>query len=893
MMEKRAAVACAESRKSVDRRWPIRMVGLVGLSIFVLAAETHGRTNAYTRAMAERDAKAMKDARRKRSDIFSKRHDMNDRQTRADVVRQLKAAEEEHLRAVRRRAAAEGLELEGTRPDGRGFRLIGFDDRGFPVYEEDFNVDAAKTTAADEVRSNSAYNSVDGASVTIGLWESGGIPRVTHQELSGKVTVMDGSTSTSDHATHVAGTLVSRGINAATLGMAPGANVAAFSSSYDEVEMLANGAAEPGTTDIYLSNHSYGSTPGWKWVGSDDYDWIYNGTFSDDGDPSNDYDEDFGRYDDNAEEWDGIAYNLPYYLIFAAAGNSRTEAPATGALWKYGWDGPYAYDPANHPPGNRYYTSGGYDTMEGKSLSKNVITVGSSDEGISGGVRDPGAATAVTYSSRGPTDDGRIKPDIHGNGTGLTSCIDNSDTATASYSGTSMASPNVCGSAALLIDYFTSRFPGDAMRASTLKALILHTADDRGKTGPDYKYGWGVMNTQAAADVIKAHADNQGGGILLESTVDTAIPSRTRTFGWDGTAPLRVTLCWTDPAGTEKEGHDNRAKALVNDLNLKVISPDGTHYPYVMPYVGDWSESKFETSATTGVNDVDNVEQVYLSAPVAGDYLVVVDYAGALTDGEQTYSLVVTGQTAPEIEVEENGPPVVLLADNSGVQDFGATAPSEASVVKSYTVRNTGGSPLTGLAIAKSGSHADDFSVGALSSVELETGQTASFSVSYDPLGTGARSAALQLASNDANENPFDINLSATGYTELQAWRTEYFGTLLPVGPLADDADFDEDGYANLLEFGLATSPKVANPDPLLFAVDPAQARLTYPRNVNALADYTFEVIWTDNLSSNTWSSAGVGETVLSDDGAVQQVESTLPMGSSTERYFRLRISPK
>lgn len=85
----------------------------------------------------------------------------------------------------------------------------------------------------------------------------------------------------------------------------------------------------------------------------------------------------------------------------------------------------------------------------------------------------------------------------------------------------------------------------------------------------------------------------------------------------------------------------------------------------------------------------------------------------------------------------------------------------------------------------------------------------------------------------------------------------------------------------------------MANPDPLLFAVDPAQARLTYPRNVNALADYTFEVIWTDNLSSNTWSSAGVGETVLSDDGAVQQVESTLPMGSSTERYFRLRISPK
>jgi hypothetical protein len=751
---------------------------LVLAAVANVAAQSSGNsTNRYTRAMSTEDSRVMSEASGKRAKILKKRHDMKDQQTRAEVVRQLREVEEERMAAVKRRAEAEGLELEGQYADGRSFRLIDFDDRGFPVYEADFNVDAATTTAADEVRSSSTYNSVDGSSVTIGLWESGGTPRTTHQELSGKVTVMDGSTSTSDHATHVAGTLVSRGINSATLGMAPGASVAAYNSSYDEIEMLAVGAAEPGTTNLYLSNHSYGSTPGWEWVGSTYYDWTYNGTFSDDGDPSNDYDEDFGRYSDDSEEWDDIACDLPCFLIFVAAGNSRTDPPATGASWKYGWDGPYEYDPAAHPPGNRYYKEKGYDTMEGKSLSKNVITVGSSDEGITDGIRDPDAATAQTYSSRGPTDDGRIKPDIHGNGSSLKSCTASSDTSTSSYSGTSMSSPNCCGSAALLIDYFTSQFPGQAMRASTLKALILHTADDRGEDGPDYKYGWGIMNTQAAAGVIKAHADNQGGGVMQESLISTSESARSSTFGWDGTSALRVTLCWNDPAGTEKEGHDNREKALVNDLNLKVIGPDGTHYPYVMPYVGDWSESKFESVATTGINDVDNVEQVYLAAPVAGSYEIVVDYAGTLTNGEQEYSLIVTGQDGLE-------------------------------------------------------------------------------------------------------------------FSEVEIWRSDYFGTTNATGDMADASDYDDDGVANLLEFGMATSPTESNANPVVFALDSAKATLTYPLNLNATNAYDVEVVWSDNLQSN-WSTVDVSETILSTSGSVQQVESSLPMGDSTNRYFRLRISEK
>ena len=76
--------------------------------------------------------------------------------------------------------------------------------------------------------------------------------------------------------------------------------------------------------------------------------------------------------------------------------------------------------------------------------------------------------------------------------------------------------------------------------------------------------------------------------------------------------------------------------------------------------------ASIEDDAVTGINTVDNTEQVYLSDPVAGDYVVTVDYAGRLTNGLQDYSLIVTGQTAAEIEVVHQGPPVLTLVDNVG-----------------------------------------------------------------------------------------------------------------------------------------------------------------------------------------------------------------------------------
>ncbi|MGD9417549.1 MAG: S8 family serine peptidase [Verrucomicrobiota bacterium JB025] len=726
-------------------------------------------------AAPDTDSEVIASMRRQKSALLSKRHDMNNPEKRAALVRELRKNHATKSAAVRRKAIARGLPLEGDKPGGGHFRLIDFDENDNPVYEETQNVNAATTTAADEVRSNTTYNGVDGSSVTIGLWESGGVPLLTHQELEGHVTIMDDSTTTPNHATHVAGTLVAQGINSATLGMAPGASIAAFDSSGAEAEMMAYGASEPGSDKLYLSNHSYGSTRGWKIINDV---WYFAGTFSNDGDNSNDYEDDFGRYNSRSEEWDGIAYNLPYYLIFVSAGNQRTDTtPDVGETWKSGWD-EYSYDPTQHPLSSRDYKDG-WDNMEGGTLAKNVLAVGSADEGIdSNGNRDPGEATAESYSSRGPADDGRIKPDIYGNGSGLKSSIASSNTATASYSGTSMSSPNVCGSAALLIDYYSSRFPAQAMRASTLKALILHTADDRGKTGPDYKYGWGIMNTRFAADVIKQHADGSGGGHMLESIVDdSANTSRTHTFAWDGGSPLRVTLCWTDPPGSEIDDHDSRESTLVNDLNLKVTGPDGTHYPYVMPFVGDWSLASIDDAATTGVNHVDTVEQVYLADPTPGDYTITVDYAGPLTNELQEYSLVITGQAQPE--------------------------------------------------------------------------------------------------------------------NELMAWRWDHFQTSANSGSAADTSDPDADGLVNLIEFALGTDPAVPTPQPLAVATTSSQATLNYQRSISAMEDLDISVTWSDSLSAGTWRTADITETIIADDGVLQQVQASLPTSNAGHRFFRIQISEK
>jgi hypothetical protein len=178
------------------------------------------------------------------------------------------------------------------------------------------------------------------------------------------------------------------------------------------------------------------------------------------------------------------------------------------------------------------------------------------------------------------------------------------------------------------------------MRASTLKALLIHTADDIGTTGPDYKYGWGLINVKAASDLILAHKASLIAPKMIEGTLTNASKTNTHTFTWDGVSPIRATVCWTDPAGTAQTAADSRTANLKHNLDAKITAPNNStlYQPYVMPFVGSWTTAAMASPATTGKNNVDNVEQVYVAAPSqAGTYTVTVSLDGTLTTANQTY----------------------------------------------------------------------------------------------------------------------------------------------------------------------------------------------------------------------------------------------------------------
>ncbi len=572
------------------------------------------------------------------ADILAAAGDLSDPVIRTRVVAAIQQLEEENLAAAEALAAHLGLPTRVELPDGRIRQLVGMED-GRLLYHVTENLNAAISGATNLAQA--APSSLSGVGVTIGLWESGGMPRATHQEFGGRVSPKQMALGTSDHATHTAGTMIAAGISATASGMAPQATIDAYDSISANAELTASGAAQPEEAGkIYLSNHSYGGDAGWESSANNSWTWFGTGT------TATAFDEDFGRYNTSRRDTDAVAYALPYLLMVRSGGNHRNDGPNTGDTVYLSSTSttPIIYNPTLHPPGDGVYR-GGYDTLRLDSIAKNVLSVGAVADAVTGGARDLAKATQASFSSWGPTDDGRVKPDLVANGVSLTSSTFTSDTSYGSKSGTSMAAPSVTGSAALLVQLYRSLFPGDAMRASTLKGLLIHTADDLENPGPDYISGWGLLNTMAAANLIRDHAANPGKSRLHEQQLTATLTTQTHVFRWDGTSPIRVTLCWNDPSGPGLTGADNRTVTLRNNLDLKLIAPDDTtHRPYVMPFVGTWTQASMSENAITGVNNTDNVEQVYLAAPsVAGVYQAVVSFQGTLTNNAQFYSLLIDG----------------------------------------------------------------------------------------------------------------------------------------------------------------------------------------------------------------------------------------------------------
>ncbi len=594
--------------------------------------------------------------------------DLSDPTVREQLAKQVRTQEEAIRAATHARAERMGIPIREEWEDGRVVEIQGFDGN-VPIYFSTLNGEAAYASQAESIRNSSPYN-VSGEGVTVGVWD-GGKAYNRHSALGEKnVVIKDKAKKYSDHATHVTGTITADGRGAGALGMAPSSLVWSYDYNFDISEILLAGAGSEGEANrVSISNHSYGQLVGYEYGRySGQYNW-----FGDELDQhSADYgaikgDSKAGRYSDRARAIDTIGFSMPYLTSFFAAGNDRTHNPKHGnqvAGYMLGGSfehddfsdgifrrGSFAFDSKKSPKGDGEWRNG-FENIGGAAVAKNNIVVGAVD--AKNGRLE---AEMSTFSSWGPTDDGRIKPDIVAHGVDV-----NSTVAQDTYeikSGTSMASPSAAGSAALLVELYQDKFKNRLMRSTTLKALLIHTADDLGRPGPDYTFGWGLINVKKAADVILKHekfvnkSDPKAGAKLIRREVDADKEPFTFVFQSDGTQPIRATLCWLDPAGPLQAAADSRKSVLSHNLDLLITGPNGeVHRPFKMPYVGDWSLKKLTADATRGKNNTDNVEQIFdRKKPTlngAGIYKVTVSLDGSLKKGftQQPFSLVVTGGEA-------------------------------------------------------------------------------------------------------------------------------------------------------------------------------------------------------------------------------------------------------
>jgi hypothetical protein len=201
-----------------------------------------------------------------------------------------------------------------------------------------------------------------------------------------------------------------------------------------------------------------------------------------------------------------------------------------------------------------------------------------------------------------------------------------------SFCGTSQASPMVAGAAALVHEYWIEHKDGNHPWASTVKALLIHGSLDEDEPGPNYRFGYGVLDIPATLDVIDD-------GFTYQEDLDQGDDL---VYEFSATGPVKATLVWTDVAGPLLT-----AKALVNDLDLTVE----VNGEIVRPYVLDPETPS--APAERGENHRDPAEQVIVDAN-PGDAVRVVVRGFEVPQGPQSFSLAVTGVSDDEPDDDDD-----------------------------------------------------------------------------------------------------------------------------------------------------------------------------------------------------------------------------------------------
>lgn len=348
-----------------------------------------------------------------------------------------------------------------------------------------------------------------------------------------------------------------------------------------------------------------------------------------------------GRYDSWASQADTWLFNNPDFLAVFAAGNDGADLNRDGVIDE--------------------------GSVSSPGSSKNVLTVGASQNLLmEGGIQrmmrelrdgnnkwgvEPIASSKLSanaggmaaFSSRGPTADGRLKPEVVAPGTNIVSARSKHPKADPAMSwgiyddnylymgGTSMATPLTSGAMAIVRENLMKRLNVASVSSALLKATVANTADDLfpgqfGQRGtgqeqpsrrPNNHEGWGRVNlANLVNDDSLQFIDNRQ-GLATGGEAKVAV---TATAG----KALRITMAYTDAPASA-----NSARTLVNDLNLSVVSPSG---------------AVLHPNGRSGADNVNNMEQIDVLAPEAGTYQVIVKGANVPQgkNGAQPYALVIS-----------------------------------------------------------------------------------------------------------------------------------------------------------------------------------------------------------------------------------------------------------
>jgi len=422
---------------------------------------------------------------------------------------------------------------------------------------------------------------LDGRNVTVLLYDAG-TAWASHVDFGGRVTARDAS-GVNYHATHVAGTIGGSGSASTGLyrGTATGVTIESYGFQADDSGTFLY--TNPGDLDADYGEayRVYGARLANNSIGTN---LAINGLPCE-------YEGDYGVTSMLLDAIVGGSLGGPMRVVFAN-GNERSSGRC----------------------GTTYHTTAP------PACAKNPISVGAVNSNDD---------TMTTFSSWGPTDDGRLKPDLcapgcqRGNDDGVTSTAING--GYTRLCGTSMACPAVTGMCALVMQEWAKLYPGGEMPLnSTLKALLVQSAVDLGPIGPDYMGGYGSVRVRDAIDLLRAGAVREGGvGQGQAQTFVIRVPSGMRTF--------KATLAWDDAPAAP-----NVSAALVNDLDIVAISPRGgvRYYPWTLDPAAPSSPA-----VRTQPDRVNNLEQVLVNSPPGGNWVIRVE-GYSVPVGPQGFSLV-------------------------------------------------------------------------------------------------------------------------------------------------------------------------------------------------------------------------------------------------------------